>query len=126
MFYHASSLAELDLSNFDTSKVTDMNYMFASMSSLVKLNIDSFDTSNVTNMARMFYNTSSLAELDLSSFDTSKVTDMSHMFNLASKLTSITYGPKFIYANNADIFYMFNSCPANRPTDPSWKGVLEV
>jgi len=37
----------LNLLNFDTSKVTDMSYMFYSCRSLTSLDLSSFDTSNV-------------------------------------------------------------------------------
>ena len=74
------NIRDIDLSNFDTSRVTDMHYMFWNMHSLTSLNISNFDTSKVTNMSSMFYNMN-LTSLDLSSFDTSKVTNMSSMFD---------------------------------------------
>ena len=87
MFSSCQSLTTLDLSNFDTSKVTDMQDMFNYCSKLTKLDVSSFNTSNVTDMSRMFQYCPSLTTLDLSSFDTSKVTDMSWMFNGCSNLT---------------------------------------
>ena len=54
MFHNASSLTTLDLSNFDTSRVTDMEGMFGGMGSLVLLDISNFNTSQVTNMTEMF------------------------------------------------------------------------
>ena len=75
------SLTNLDLSSFDTSKVTNMSHMFGSCDSLTNLDLSSFNTSKVMDMSRMFVGCSSLTNLDLSSFDTSKVTDMSYMFN---------------------------------------------
>ena len=86
MFSGTSSLTTLDLSNFDTSQVTDMGAMFWGMSNLTTLNLSSFDTSKVTGMFSMFSGTSSLTTLDLSNFDTSKVTNMSRMFEDASSL----------------------------------------
>ena len=74
------NILEIDLSNFDTSKVTDMYGMFYGMSNLTTLNLSSFDTSKVTNMGSMFYGMSRLTTLDLSNFNTSKVTNMSSMF----------------------------------------------
>ena len=117
----------LDLSNFDTSNVTDMSFMFFSdygVSKLAQLDLSSFDTSNVTDMSHMFSYASNLTELDLSSFDTSNVTDMSSMFSYASNLTTIKYGPSFVYKNGASVSGMFLGCPANKPTDVSWEGVL--
>ena len=54
MFSLCSKLTSLDVSNFDTSKVTSMGYMFYGCSSLTTLDVSSFDTSNVTFMNYMF------------------------------------------------------------------------
>ena len=89
MFYGMRNLISLNLSNFDTSKVTNMSHMFRDMSSLTTLNLSSFDTSKVTNMRDMFYSMRSLTTLNLSNFDTSKVTDMSDMFTYMSSLTTL-------------------------------------
>ena len=89
MFSGMSSLTTLDLSNFDTSQVTDMKYMFRDMSSLTTLNLSNFDTSRVTNMEVMFYGMSSLTSLDLSNFDTSQVKYMDYMFSYMFSLTSL-------------------------------------
>ena len=89
MFYAMSSLTTLNLSNFDTSKVTDMSDMFAYMSSLTTLNLSSFDTSKVTNMSNMFAYMRHLTALNLSNFNTSQVTDMGYMFEDMSNLTTL-------------------------------------
>ena len=89
MFSRMSSLTTLDLSSFDTSKVTNMQSMFFSMSNLTSLNLSNFDTSQVTNMSLMFFSMSNLTSLNLSSFDTSKVTGMIGMFFGVSSLTSL-------------------------------------
>ena len=88
MFWNMHSLTSLNISNFDTSKVTNMNAMFMSMWSLTSLNISNFDTSKVTNMSSMFDNTG-LTSLNLSNFDTSKVTNMSRMFAFMRNLTTL-------------------------------------
>ena len=62
---------------------TDCSRLFslAEYSSLEEIiGLEYFDTSKVTNMAWMFNYCRSLINLDLSSFDTSNVTDMSYMF----------------------------------------------
>ena len=89
MFYGESNLTSLNLSNFDTSQVKDMRNMFYGMSNLTTLNLSSFDTSKVTNMGSMFLGMSNLTTLNLSNFDTSKVTDMHFMFYDMSNLTSL-------------------------------------
>ena len=80
-----SNLATLNLSNFDTSQVTNMSYMFAGVSNLATLNLSNFDTSKVTNMGYMFAGMRNLTTLNLSNFDTSKVTDMNDMFLLENE-----------------------------------------
>ena len=89
MFRGMSNLTSLNLSNFDTLKVTNMAGMFYATSNLTTLNLSSFNTSQVTNMGVMFYGMSSLSSINLSSFDTSKVTYMQYMFYGMSSLTSL-------------------------------------
>ena len=125
LFYNFGNLIEINnLQNLDTSYTIDMSYMFSFMDVLTELDLSSFDTSNVTDMSYMFSSMDALTELDLSSFDTSNVTNMSSMFYYAYGLNTITYGNKFVYANSASVSNMFNNCPANKPTDSSWDGVL--
>ena len=54
MFNGCSSLPSLDVTNFDTSNVTNMRVCLVDCSSLPSLDVTNFDTSNVTNMASMF------------------------------------------------------------------------
>ena len=88
MFGWCSELSSLDVSNFDTSLVTDMSHMFAGCGKLTNLDVHSFDTSHVTSMGGMFDACSELSSLDISSFDTSHVTDMQYMFGWCSELSS--------------------------------------
>ena len=77
------------LTNWNTSKVTDMSGMFSECHQLEELDLSSFDTTNVTNMSKMFRDDSSLKSLDISSFDTSNVTDMVDMFDWCFGLTEL-------------------------------------
>ena len=88
MFF-GTNLTTLDLSSFDTSKVTDMSSMFGVMSNLTTLNLSNFDTSNVTNMDEMFSGMPSLTTLNLSNFDTTKVTNMKNMLSDMRNLTTL-------------------------------------
>ena len=54
MFSCCSSLKELNVTNFNTDKVTNMFFMFKGCSSLKELNISNFNIDNVTNMYYMF------------------------------------------------------------------------
>ena len=49
------SLKELNLNNFITNNVTDMESMFCGCSSLKELNLNNFNTNHVANMRYMFY-----------------------------------------------------------------------
>lgn len=60
MFANCSYLTDLDLSNFDTSKVTNFSSMFSSCSSLTT--IPQFDTSKGTNFGSMFERCFSLTD----------------------------------------------------------------
>ena len=106
MFAGMHNVTTLNLSNFDTSKVTNMQYMFAGMRNLTALNLSNFNTSQVTNMHSMFGAMSSLTTLDLSSFDTSKVMDMNHMFWGMSGLTTLNLS-NFDTSKVTDMGYIF-------------------
>ena len=106
MFAHMRQLTALNLSNFNTSQVTDMGYMFEDMSNLTTLNLSSFDTSKVTNMGAMFEGVSGLTTLNLSNFDTSRVTDMGVMFSGMSNLTTLDLS-HFNTSQVANMEYMF-------------------
>ena len=109
MFDGCSGLTSINLSNFDTSNVTDMSYMFSGCEGLTSLNLSNFDTSNVTNMRYMFYICSGLTSINLSNFDTSNVTSMNSMFGDCMGLTSINLS-NFDTSNVTDMGYMFSDC----------------
>ena len=117
MFFD-SQLTELDLSGFDTSKVTDMSSMFTYCSNLTSLDLSGFNTSNVTDMSSMFEYCDNLSSLDVSRFDTSNVTDMGWMFNNCSNLTSLDVS-RFDTANVTDMRWMFRNCSGLSELDVS-------
>ena len=84
-----SNVTTVDLSNFDTSNVTNMYYMFDAFMSATLINLNGFDTSNVTNMSGMFSGCWSLTSLDVSGFNTSNVTSMESMFYGCNDLISL-------------------------------------
>ena len=107
MFFGCSSLTSLNLSNFNTAKVHDMSYMFSSCSRLTSLNLSNFNTDNVTNMIWMFAGCSGLTSLDLPNFNTDKVQDMNHMFSYCSGLTSLDLS-NFNTDNVTNMSFMFS------------------
>ncbi|EAE8309329.1 BspA family leucine-rich repeat surface protein [Listeria monocytogenes] len=101
--FHNSAATSLDLSSFDTSNVTTMSNMFRD-SAATSLDVSNFDTNNVNNMHDMFRG-SAATSLDLSDFDTSNVNDMSYMF-YGSTATSLDVS-KFDTSNVTDMIGMF-------------------
>lgn len=83
------TVTTIDTSNWDTSNMTSMRYMFSGCNKLSSLNV-SFNTSNVTNMGSMFsgcgyidtstHTISGLKSINTENWDTSNVTNMSYMF----------------------------------------------
>lgn len=88
-FSYIPNAENIDLSNVDTSNVTNMTGMFNGCKKLQSLNISSFDTSKVSTMMQMFSNCESLTTLDLSNFDTKNLTNPQYMFENCSSLVSL-------------------------------------
>ena len=67
MFSSMDNLSVLDVAPLNTSNVTDMSSMFASMHSVTDIqNLSSLDTSRVESMSSMFSDLGSITSLDLS------------------------------------------------------------
>jgi surface protein len=81
-FLDADSFNDASISEWDTSKVTEMNEMFEDATSFNQ-DISDWDTSKVTDMEDMFQDATSFNQ-DISDWDTSKVTDMNEMFEDAT------------------------------------------
>lgn len=109
MFIECHNLTNLDLSNFNTSNVTDMAFMFHGCDQLISLDLSSFNTSQVTNMYGMFNNCLQLTSLDLSNFDTSLVINMGWMFNNCHQLSRLDLS-NFDTSQVTDMGYMFSGC----------------
>ncbi len=109
MFFD-SNASTVDVSEFDTKNVVDMQGMFYGSQATVINGFENFNTSNVTNMRDMFYD-SKVVTFDLSSFDTSNVTNMRYMFynNKASKLELANFNTK----NVTDMSGMFYQSEAS-------------
>ena len=105
--FSSSQATSLDLSSFDTSKVTSMRSMFDSIQA-TSLDVSGFDTSNVKDMSYMFVG-SQATTLDLSSFDTSKVTALIGMFMSMPNITILDLS-SFDTSKVTNISNMFDSC----------------
>jgi surface protein len=91
LFQNCPSINEIDLSNFNSSTVDDMQNMFNGCINLTSIKFFNFDTNKVTNMQQMFINCEKLISLDLSNFNLSNVNDMQNMFNGCKNLTFVTF-----------------------------------
>ena len=104
LFANYNQTTTLDVSNLDTSNVTDMTAMFVGCNATEIKGLNTFNTSKVTNMTSMFAG-SSAKTLDLSSFDTSNVTQMINMF--AGTLVSVLDLSSFDISKVSNMDYMF-------------------
>ena len=128
MFYYCYSLINIDLTFFDSSKVTNMSYMFAFCINLMSLDLICLDTGNVTNMNYMFYFCQNLKNLDLSYFNTQNVLNMSRMFSDCINLKEIDL-ENFNTQNVKTMSHMFFLCKSLIDLDLSFfdtKNVLDM
>lgn len=137
---------DLDLSGFDTSKVTTMSNMFSDCRYMTGIiGLDKFDTSNLsdaTNMFRnclsiedlsaaekfntgnltsatnMFYGCYKISALDLSGWDTSKLRKVNGMFSGCSNLTDLIL-PGLVGPTTTDVNQMFYGCKLLEVLDSS-------
>ena len=110
MFLGCSALTSLDLSNFNTANVMDMGNMFLNCSVLSSLTLSNFNTEKVESMGKMFEGCSALTSLDLSNFNTKKVRYMASMFRACSALTTIYASDNFKTGQVTNSTGMFYGC----------------
>lgn len=145
MFSSCTSLETLDLSSFNTEKVTTMatmfeksknlhsiklpkgfigssvtnlNATFRGCESLTELDLSVSNTENVKDMNEMFYDCKALSKLDLTSFKTGQVTTMESMFCGCSTLATLDVS-SFNTENVTNMWAMFNSCQSLESLDLS-------
>ena len=86
----------LDLTKWDVSNVTTMQYLFGSTSSsktgLLHVDVSGWNTQKVMDMSNMFSYNSYMTNLDLSSFDFSSCINVRSMFMSCSNLTNLLFG----------------------------------
>ena len=109
---------------WDTSKVTNMSWMFSddqcnNNNPTVSFNqpLNNWDTSKVTNMSRMFYCNKSFNQ-PLNNWDTSKVTDMSYMFSTATAFNQLPNN--WDTSNVTNMSYMFSGATAFNQLLNNW------
>ena len=89
MFKNINIIKSIDLSNFDSSQITDISEMFSNCNNLRAINFKNFNTISVQSMEYLFYNCVALTSLDLSNFITTSLNNMGDMFNNNINLLSL-------------------------------------
>ncbi|WP_311438586.1 BspA family leucine-rich repeat surface protein, partial [Hallella colorans] len=86
--------------------------MFGGCSSLTSLDLTNFNTKKVTDMRSMFFGCRSLTSLNLTNFNTKKVTDMYGMFENCSSMTTIYCNDDWSVGSKLEYYYeIFSNCP---------------
>lgn len=114
---NVSGLADLDLSGFDLSRVIDMSCMFSS-SGITNLKMNDRKMENVTNMNSMFSSCKKLETLDLGGCDARGAEDMQNMFSGCNNLTSLNL-KGFRTENVTNMGNMFTDCSSLKNLDVS-------
>ena len=109
MFKKCENLENINLSFFDTKNVKNMKYLFSDCYNLEKINLNSFDTTNVVTMEGMFCDCNNLKDIDLSSFNTKNVKNMNYMFKGCENLITLDLS-SFNTKNVVDMKGMFSFC----------------
>ena len=117
-FYNLENITKIDLSKFDSSKVTDMRCMFKFCTSLKSIDFKNFNTSLVTHMGGMFYECNSIEMLDLQIYDTSNLIVLAEMFQYCNSLiylnlnsfdtSKVTHYNNFLYNVKNSLIYCIN------------------
>lgn len=102
-------ITQIDLSEYNTSEITNMSLMFSGCLSLKELCLDNFNTSNVVDMFGMFSLCVSITKLDLSKFDTRNVRNVGYMFNVCDSLVELDLS-NFTVDNVNYMTNMFQEC----------------
>lgn len=123
MMFGGTPFKTIDVTNLDTSNVTDMSYMFDKCIDLEYLDLSSFDTSKVESMQGMFRACHSLTGVDFSSFDTSNVYTMESMFEQCYSFKQLDLS-MFKADNISTMEKMFNMKPAERTNSNPYKHVV--
>ena len=109
MFFEMVDIIEIDLSNFDTPNLKNMQSMFNGCNKLEKITFGNINTAQVNNMYKLFYNCIKLSSIDLSHFDTSSVINMNETFCLCKSITSLDVS-KFNTEKVEGMYDMFAYC----------------
>lgn len=94
IFYRCFEVTNLNLSNFNTVNVTDMNSMFEGCNTLLNINLSSFKTEKCKDMAYMF-DECGCKMINLSIFKMGKVINYKRMFDENVEKVKVNYDSAF-------------------------------
>ena len=117
MFYN-SFLPSLDIRNFDTRNVVDMQYTFAGLKNVTHLDLHGFDVSKVNNIGAIFSNNPTLVSLNLANWRLDSIHTMDSLFAGMHTLSNLNLSG-FTTKNVTDMHHMFNECHALTALDLS-------
>jgi surface protein len=89
VFINCHNLKIIDVKNWDTKMITDLYSTFKECQSVKILDVSRWDVSNVTIMDSLFYKCLELEMLDLTMWDVLNLTGASYMFGICNKLISL-------------------------------------
>ena len=120
LFKNCWDAAILNVSTWNTSSVTNMDSMFAGCGAL-SIDASKWNTAKVTDMEQMFYSCWRLNSLDLTGFDTHSVEKMDRMMNATQRLTIIKLGDNFVTLAKANSVFPEPTITAtNRTSSGKW------
>jgi surface protein len=109
------------LENWNTESLKVMGYLFYKCNQLQTLDLSNWNTSKVTNMQNTFRGLT-FSSLDLSNWNTSSVGNMRGMFEDYSQLTTLKLGPNWIMSQNPDIGNLFSNCSSLKQSGIDYNG----
>ena len=119
LFSGCSNIISIDLSSFDSKKLTKMFGMFMGCEKLKNINLNNFDSRNVTNIQYTFSNCKNLQEVNLSSFNTENVENAECIFFCCYNLQKIVFSSLFNTKNVGVMTKMFYHCQKLKSLDLS-------
>lgn len=107
--FAGSHLPSIDIRNFRTSNVTNMEHLFNGLKNVTDLNLSGLNVREVNNIGSLFARNPGLISLNLSGWQLDSVHDMSYMFNQLHALNTLNL-TGFTTKNVVDMNHMFNEC----------------
>ena len=105
MFQLCNELEYIDLSDWNTGNVTNMDCMFSQCNKLKEIKgINKLKVNKVTSMKGMFQLCNELEYLDLSNWNTENVTNMEYMFSQCNKIKYLNLMNFSIRCSNGNMF----------------------